>query len=80
MADTIQYLNLNSGGRFSGEPANDYGKVIFFLLLNTGFASPTFTRQLIRTSRDLKDRHPDPPELKVTGDLSTLLKGVVAFL
>jgi hypothetical protein len=81
LANTIQDYKLATlVGEPSGEPANDYGELIFLKLPNTGFAFSTSTKQFVRANGNVKDRHPVLPEYKIADDPSTPLDEVIEFV
>lgn len=66
LANTIQDYKLATLiGEPSGEPANDYGELIFLKLPNTGFTFTTSTKQFIRANGNAKDRNPVLPQFMV---------------
>lgn len=80
LANTIQDYKLATLiGEDSGEPANDYGEVIFLKLPNTGFTFTTSTKQFIRANGDSKDPNPVKPDYVVKDDLATPADEVLDF-
>jgi C-terminal processing protease CtpA/Prc len=81
LANTIQDYKLATlVGEPSGEPANDYGEVIYLKLPNTGFSFSTSTKQFIRANGDVKNNLPVQPLYKVADELSTAEDEVIQFV
>jgi hypothetical protein len=81
LANTIEDYKLATlVGEPSGEPANDYGEVIYLRLPNTGFSLSTSTKQFIRANGDVKNKLPVQPLYKVADDLSTTEDEVIQFV
>ncbi|TFF33388.1 S41 family peptidase [Mucilaginibacter psychrotolerans] len=81
LANTIQDYQLATlAGQPSGEPANDYGELIFLTLPNTGFTFSTSTKQFIRANGDVKDTHPVFPKYKITDEPNTSVDEAIEFL
>jgi len=58
-------------GEPTGEPANDYGELIFLKLPNTGFTFSTLTKQFVRANGDAKDRSPVLPKYRISDNPAT---------
>jgi hypothetical protein len=80
LANTIQDYKLATLiGEPSGEPANDYGELIFLKLPNTGFTFTTSTKQFIRASGNTNDQHPVMPDFMVKDNPLTPADEVLDF-
>jgi len=80
LANTIQDYKLATLiGTPSGEPANDYGELIFIKLPNTGFTFTTSTKQFIRANGDAKDQHTVLPDYVVSDDPQTAVDEVLEY-
>jgi len=80
LANAIQDYKLATLiGEPSGEPANDYGELIFVKLPNTGFTFTTSTKQFIRANGDAKDQHTVLPAYTVHDDPLTAVDEVVEY-
>jgi len=80
LANTIQDYKLAILiGEPSGEPANDYGELIFVKLPNTGFTLTTSTKQFIRANGDAKDQHTVLPAYTVYDDPLTAVDEVLEY-
>ncbi|WP_158642928.1 S41 family peptidase [Mucilaginibacter ginsenosidivorax] len=67
-------------GEPTGEPANDYGELIFLKLPNTGLSFATSTKQFVRANGDSKDQHPVLPKYDIADDLATPQDEVLDFI
>jgi hypothetical protein len=80
LANTIQDYKLATLiGEPSGEPANDYGELIFLKLPNTRFAFTTSTKQFIRANGDAKDQRPVIPNFTIKDNPLTPADEVLDF-
>jgi hypothetical protein len=80
LANTIQDYKLATLiGEPSGEPANDYGELIFLKLPNTGFTFTTSTKQFIRANGNAKNKHPVIPNFTVKDNPLTPADEVLDF-
>lgn len=80
LANTIQDYKLATlVGEPSGEPANDYGELIFLKLPNTGFTFTTSTKQFIRANGNTNDQHPVMPDFMVKDNPLTHADEVLDF-
>jgi len=81
LSNTIQDYKLATlVGEPSGEPANDYGELVFLTLPHTGFTFSTSTKQFIRANGNAKDVLPVLPDYKIADDPSTAEDEVIDFL
>ncbi|WP_316801487.1 S41 family peptidase [Pedobacter frigidisoli] len=81
LANAIQDYKLATlVGQSSGEPANDYGELVFLTLPHTGFSFSTSTKQFIRANGDAKDGSPVLPQLEVADNPLTPVDEVLEFL
>lgn len=67
-------------GQPTGEPANDYGELLFLKLPNTGFTFATSTKQFVRANGNANDQHPVLPKYFVADDPSTPQDEVLDFV
>lgn len=80
LANTIQdYKLARLIGSATGEPANDYGELIYLKLPNTGFTFSTSTKEFIRANGNTKDHNPVLPDDMVKDDPKTLVDEVLEF-
>ena len=80
LANTIQDYKLATLiGAPSGEPANDYGELIFVKLPNTGFTFTTSTKQFIRANGNAKDQHTVLPDYVVSDNPQTAVDEVLEY-
>lgn len=71
-ANAIQDYHLATlVGEPTGEPANDYGELVFIKLPNTGLSFATSTKQFIRANGDAKDPNPVLPKYVIADDPAT---------
>ncbi len=81
LANTIQDFHLATlVGEASGEPANDYGELIYLKLPHTGFTFSTSTKQFVRANGKANDPAPVWPNYTVKDDVATTADEVLEFV
>ncbi|HEY8927634.1 MAG TPA: S41 family peptidase [Mucilaginibacter sp.] len=81
LANTIQDYKLATlVGEPSGEPANDYGELLFVKLPNTGFTFTTSVKQFIRANGNANDDHTVLPDHLVKDNPATPADEVLEYV
>ncbi|MEE1945745.1 S41 family peptidase [Pedobacter sp. KR3-3] len=81
LANTIQDYHLATlVGEATGEPANDYGELIYLKLPHTGFTFSTSTKQFVRANGQADDPRPVLPNYTVKDNPVTQADEVLEFV
>lgn len=81
LANVIQDYHLATlVGEATGEPANDYGELIYLKLPYTGFTFSTSTKQFVRANGNAKDAGPVWPSYTVKDNPATKTDEVLEFV